>query len=127
MCSEGKKEVQLAEVISDAAILTKKVKKLPPDKKIYIKAFMNSGDDFYVSGWSSREDVRTGEKLILFVTENKTILTDFRNVQKIEFYYEKPSSKAVGFEVPAQFPSPAWQEFFQKITESPQGESENSK
>ncbi len=86
----------LQKVIKRAMWLTWKVKKIPEDKDAHMLAIL-SNEAFYVSGWSSWEDDKTGEKLILLIGNDKSVLTDFRNVDRFEIYYEKPrGSGAIG-------------------------------
>jgi hypothetical protein len=71
------------------------------------------GEELYVSRWGAWENPHTREKLIFLVTDNKWVLTGFRNVEEIEFLYEKPESKAIGYREPKgpiEIP-PAWLEF----------------
>ncbi len=90
MSNENRKEVELQEALRYASMLTRKIRELPENKEIYIRVCLHSGDNFYISGWASWPDLNTGRILVFFQCKDKCIVTEFRNVEKIEFLYEKP-------------------------------------
>lgn len=102
MCNEEKKELELSEVLRYASLLARKVKGFPESQELYIQIFLRIRDDFFISKWTSWEDQRTGEKLLFLVGDNRCVLTDFRNVEKIDFFYEKPKSNAIEFKGPVE-------------------------
>jgi len=103
MHNENRKEVELQEALSYASMLTRKIRGLPESKEIYIRVYLHGGDDFYISGWASWPDSHTGRILVFFECKDKCIVTEFRNVEKIEFLYAKPEgSKAIGFVTPTE-------------------------
>jgi len=120
MCNEEKKELELPGLLSSASILARRVKGFSESKELYIRIFLRNGDELYVSRWAGWEDEHTGEKLIFLEGDNRCLLTDFRNVEEIEFLYEKPESKAIGFEGPIEWP-PAWLKWGKKNNKPAQG------
>ena len=56
---------------------------------------LHDDEPFYISGWSSWEDSRTGQKLILLIGGEKSVITDFGNVHKLEVFYKKPTGPGV--------------------------------
>jgi len=103
MSNEKRKEVGLQEAISYASMLTRKTRGLPGNKEIYIHVFLHSGDNFYISGWASWPDLKTGRILVFFQCKDKCIMTEFHNVEKIEFLYKKPDEPGEpGFVIPSK-------------------------
>ena len=113
MCNKEEKKLELLKALNYVSILAKKAGGVPESKELYIRISLRIGEELYVSRWGAWEDPDTREKLIFLVTDNKCVLTDFRNVEKIEFFYKKPETKAIGFREakgPVEIP-PAWLEF----------------
>lgn len=79
--------------------VVKEVKKFPEDKKLYVRVILRSGETFYASAAYNWVDNRTGEKIIIFISDDKSIVVSFSNVDRIEFLYERPDEKAPGFKI----------------------------
>ncbi len=112
MRDENRKEVELQKAISYASMLTRKIRGLPENEEIYIRVCLHGGDIFYISGWASWPDLKTGSILVFFQCKNKCVMTEFRNVEKIEFLHKKPNEpNEPGFLIPSkQFKWLAWEE-----------------
>ncbi len=112
MSNEKREAVKLQKALSYAGVLTRKIRGLPEDKEIYIRVYMHSGDDFYISGWASWPDLTTGGILVFFQCKDKCIVTEFRNVEKIEFLHKKPDKPGeLGFVGPVkEFKWSTWEE-----------------
>ncbi len=79
--------------IKDALKLARKTKKLS-QKTAYMRVTLHDGDSFYLSGWSCWEEDRTGEKIVLLIGRDRSVITESRNISKFEFFYKKPKEKS---------------------------------
>lgn len=104
----GANQGTFTRIIKRAMRLTWHFKGISEQKNAYVRVFLHDGDSFSVLGWSSWEDDRTGEKLVLLVGNDRSIVTDSGNISKFEILYEKPKEPgAIGIkygegEIPAQ-------------------------
>ena len=78
-----------------------KFKGISKDKPIYTRVTLKDNTTFYVLVWTSWEEPTTKEKIFFFIKEGGVgvILTEFHNISKIEFFYEKPedAKDIIGF------------------------------
>ena len=105
MSDTEKKPLELPGLLSMTAILVKRIYGLSEEQPVYVKVFLpGEGQGFFVSQWTAWEDEHTKEKLVFLVGDDKCILTDLRNVAKIEFLIAEPpdSKEAMGFQVPKE-------------------------
>ena len=111
---KGQKELTLSRLIGDTLVLARKVRGFPDSKKIDMRFFLRNSDVIKVYKWSSWEEEYTKEKLIFLESDNKCVVTDFRNVEKIEYLYGESETKPLGFE-----PSPVrWPRTSEEETKS---------
>lgn len=97
---EGVREIKFHRLLTIAVDLARRVG--PIDKQIYVQVFLNDGENFCTHNWTSWEDTTTGEKIVLFICEDKSILVPSRSINRIELLYEQPSDGAIGFQGPLE-------------------------
>jgi len=94
------RQVTFDKLLRTASILARKVKEIHEDKEVYIRVFLQNGENFYVLSWVSWEESAGPGEVIFFETESKSILVDIRHIDRIEFLYEKPKdTEIVGFDM----------------------------
>lgn len=78
----------------------RKVKGFRKGKKLYVQAFLRSGEAFYTSKAAAWVDTQTEEGMVLFINESKSIIVSLSNIDRIELLYEKPKDEKIsGFSV----------------------------
>lgn len=93
------RQIGFHELLGHVNRLARTIKGFSEDKELPIRVFLHGQEDFDVYSWASWEDSQTGEKLIFFESRDRCVLTDLRNINRIEFLYEKSESepKRIGY------------------------------
>jgi len=84
------KTIEFHEVLGRADDVIRKVKEISKDEKLHVRVMLNGNMMLYVSHWTSWEDNVTGEKIVLFIGKDRSVLVELANINRIEFFYGKP-------------------------------------